>query len=201
MIWDRSNTIAMADLACVHCHGYGLRPGKAKRETVCGCVLRGIFRACYARFIVCEVYARNVGTWVRGEHCKGRDRHLMYGRKAEEFRADFCLMARRVLDELEHDVFRLHFLAERDCVYCCGRLHIDRGKFFHTVYLVQEKAGRAFAEVEPFGLFPMDEYFGGTTDRLRPSLCLPVLRSQPCAIPLRPPVTIRRQEEAAYAAA
>jgi hypothetical protein len=41
-------------------------------------------------------------------------------------------------------------------------LKIDRGTFFHTVYRVEEKLGRAFAETEPYALYPLDDYFGGT---------------------------------------
>jgi hypothetical protein len=39
-------------------------------------------------------------------------------------------------------------------------MKIDRGLFFHTVYRVEEKLGRAFVETEPYGLFPVDDYFG-----------------------------------------
>ena len=41
-------------------------------------------------------------------------------------------------------------------------LKMDRGTFFHAVYRIQQKLGRVFREVEPYALFPLDEYFGGT---------------------------------------
>jgi hypothetical protein len=46
---------------------------------------------------------------------------------------------------------------------CCSRLGLGRGNFFHAVYRIQEKLGRVFREVQPFSLFPLDEYFSGRT--------------------------------------
>ena len=34
--------------------------------------------------------------------------------------------------------------------------------FFHTLYRMQHKLGRAFSETEPYALFPTDEYFTPT---------------------------------------
>ncbi|HLY18739.1 MAG TPA: hypothetical protein VKR61_16020 [Bryobacteraceae bacterium] len=76
--------------------------------------------------------------------------------------ADFCLISRRTLTPMEYDVFRFHFLLGADWKLCCCRLHIDRGTFFHTVYRIEQKLGRVFRELEPYSLFPLDEYFGGT---------------------------------------
>ena len=39
---------------------------------------------------------------------------------------------------------------------------MERGDFFHEVYRIQQKLGRAFRELEPFALYPLNEYFGGT---------------------------------------
>jgi hypothetical protein len=38
---------------------------------------------------------------------------------------------------------------------------MDRGTFFHMIYRIQRKLGRAFRETEPYPLFPMSEYFAG----------------------------------------
>ena len=40
---------------------------------------------------------------------------------------------------------------------------MDRGEFFHEVYRIQQKLGRAFRELEPYGLWPLPEYFSGTS--------------------------------------
>lgn len=79
--------------------------------------------------------------------------------------ADFCLVSKRVLEPEEYDLFRYHFLLGADWKLCCRRLKMDRGKFFHCVYRIEQKLGRAFRELEPHSLFPLDEYFGGRAQR------------------------------------
>lgn len=75
--------------------------------------------------------------------------------------ADFTLVSRRNLDEIEYTIFRFHYLLGADWMLCCRRLKIDRGEFFHHVYRIQQKLGRTFRELEPYALFPLDEYFHG----------------------------------------
>jgi hypothetical protein len=41
-------------------------------------------------------------------------------------------------------------------------MKIDRGIFFHSVYRIQQKFGRVFRGLEPYSLFPLDEYFRGS---------------------------------------
>jgi hypothetical protein len=41
-------------------------------------------------------------------------------------------------------------------------MNLDRGSFFHTVYRIEQRLGRAFAETRPYSIYPLDEYFGGT---------------------------------------
>lgn len=76
--------------------------------------------------------------------------------------ADFCLVSRRVLNGLDHEVFRCHFLLGGDWRLCCRQLGIDRGTVFHTIYRIEQQLGRAFAELKPYSLWPLDEYFGGS---------------------------------------
>ena len=190
MIWDRSQTIALAKTACAHCHGYGLRPGRNDEEVPCGCVFRAIFRACYARFRDCATKEKHL-TQARLEFCKGKDTRVTYGRKTEEYIADFCLVSRRELTDFEYDVFRFHFLLGADWKLCCWRLNIDRGTFFHTVYRIESKLGRVFRELEPYGLYPLEEYFGGTVSKRMP--VRPAESIVPDALSvkaLRPPVRL-----------
>jgi hypothetical protein len=91
----------------------------------------------------------------------GRQRPGTWGRKDEEYIADFCLMARRTLNEEEHRLFRFHFLLGADWKLCCRKLGMERGNFFHAVYRIEQKLGRVFRETEPYPLFPLDEYFHG----------------------------------------
>jgi hypothetical protein len=124
-------------------------------------VFRAVFRACYRRFRDCACKEKYISR-AQLEFCHGKDTRMTYGRKVEEYLADFCLVSRRVLDPFEYDIFRFHFLLGADWKLCCWRLHIDRGTFFHAVYRIEKKLGRAFRELEPYSLFPLDEYFGGT---------------------------------------
>jgi len=102
--------------------------------------------------------------------CAGKERQLTWVRKDEDYCADFCLLSRRTLTDFEYDAFRFHFLLGADWKLCCRKMNIDRGTFFHTVYHVEQKLGRIFREVEPYSLYPLDEYFGGTLRKSRPSL-------------------------------
>ncbi len=91
---------------------------------------------------------------------KGVDTRRSYGRKHEEFMADFCLVSKRVLREPDYKIFRYHFLLGADWKLCCRQLGMDRGLFFHTIYRIESQLGRAFAEMEPYPLWPVSEYFG-----------------------------------------
>ena len=99
--------------------------------------------------------------------CAGKERQLTWVRKDEDYCADFCLLSRRTLTDFEYDAFRFHFLLGADWKLCCRKMNIDRGTFFHTVYRVEQKLGRIFREVEPYSLYPLDEYFGGTLRKSR----------------------------------
>jgi hypothetical protein len=48
-----------------------------------------------------------------------------------------------------------------DWKLCTRKLGIDRGNFFHAVYRIEQKLGRVFRELEPYCLYPLDEYFQG----------------------------------------
>ena len=177
MQWNRSNTIGLAKASCTFCHGYGLRPVRQGKETPCNCVFRSVFRSCYNRFRECVAQGEHIST-VSLDFCRGRDGRRMYSRKTEEFMADFCLVSRRSLDELEYRIFRFHFLLGADWKLCCRRLKMDRGNFFHAVYRIEQKLGRVYAELQPYALFPLSEYFGGVVRKDS------VLERGQCAAPL-----------------
>jgi hypothetical protein len=125
----------------------------------------------------------------------GRQRPSSWGRKDEEYIADFCLVARRTLDEFEYRLFRYHFLLGADWKLCTRNLKIDRGNFFHAVYRIEQKLGRMFRELEPYSLFPLDEYFSGPS---RSGAVGPQLvarhgtRAEPAVQHLRFPVPIKK---------
>jgi len=174
MNWTRSETLALAQQSCTFCHGLGLRPGRAGASAPCNCVFRAIFRACYARFQRCASKEKYVSR-VSLEANPGRLRKATWGLKNEEYIADFCLVSRRHLDDEQYRIFKFHFLLGADWKLCCRKLKMDRGEFFHEVYRIQQKLGRAFRELEPYALYPVDEYFNGSTrEKATPSTPFPV---------------------------
>jgi len=138
----------------------------------CNCVLRSIFRICHERFVKCVTQERYLSR-VSVEPHLGRSRPGTWGRKDEEYMADFCLVTRRALSEEEHRLFRYHFLLGADWKLCGRKLGLDRGNFFHAVYRIEQKLGKVFRELLPYPLFPLDEYFHGPS-RLGPR---PVLQN------------------------
>jgi hypothetical protein len=172
MQWSRSETLALAMHNCTHCHGSGLRLSKKATVSPCNCVLRAIFRVCWDRFARCVTQERHLSKVSLEPHA-GRQRPGTWGRKDEEYIADFCLTARRTLDDSEHQLFRYHFLLGADWRLCARKLGIDRGTFFHAVYRIEQRLGRVFRELQPYPLFPLDEYFHGPS-RIGPARVIAV---------------------------
>jgi len=168
MEWDRSETLHLAEQTCTFCHGVGLIIGRRGRCTPCNCVLRSVFRACLYRFRDCvakEKYLSRVSL----EVSLGNQRRNFWGRKDEEYIADFCLVSQRHLAPDELRIFRYHFLLGADWKLCCRQLKMERGTFFHMVYRIQQRLGRVFRELKPYSLYPLDEYFGAAA-RLAPEV-------------------------------
>jgi hypothetical protein len=144
-------------------------------------VFRAIFRTCFNRFREFCADADHIGT-VSLDFCRGRDGRRTYSRKREEYVADFCLVSRRVLDDYEHRLFRFHFVLGADWRLCCRQLRMDRGTFFHEIYKIEQRLGRVFAELRPYALFPLSEYFGG------------MIRKEPARCWLAEPLELRSEE-------
>lgn len=167
MEWTRSETLALAASHCTYCHGLGIRASRGNTTVPCNCVFRTIFRICHRKFRECAAPERALQN-VTLEFMPGKDRRLTYGRKAEEYVADFCAVSKRNLTPAEGQLFRFHFLMGADWRMCCKRLGLDRGSFFHAVYRIEQKLGRIYRELEPYGLFPVDEYFSAVGRDVRP---------------------------------
>ncbi|MGO9894437.1 MAG: hypothetical protein ACLPX8_09535 [Bryobacteraceae bacterium] len=163
--WTRATAIGLARATCVHCRGAGTRLIRETREVPCACVFRGIFRACYNRFRECVELGAHTGT-VSWDRLGGKTGRRYYSRKKEEYAADFCLVSRRALTEAEYALFRYHFLLGADWRLCCRQLKIDRGTFFHEVYRIEQLLGRTFAELQPYALYPVSEYFAGVMENV-----------------------------------
>ncbi|MBI1896328.1 MAG: hypothetical protein HYZ57_00515 [Acidobacteria bacterium] len=94
------------------------------------------------------------------ERNAGADGRIYYGRKNQEYVADFCLVARRSLTPGEYRVFKYRYLLGADWRLCSKRLKIDRGTLFHIIYRIEQRLGRTFRELEPYALYPLSDYFG-----------------------------------------
>ncbi|MCL5746164.1 MAG: hypothetical protein M1541_19915 [Acidobacteria bacterium] len=154
----------MAKHTCTQCFGLGLRAGRCGKPVPCGCVLRAIFRACFSRFRYCATKEKYMSR-ASLEFTGGREKRFTWSRKDEEYVADFCLVSRRSLSAEEYRVFKFHFLLGADWKLCCRQFRMDRGNFFHMVYRIETRLGRIFRELEPYCLYPLDEYFGTTPRR------------------------------------
>ncbi len=185
MEWTRSDTLALACPQCSFCHGLGLKDGEDNQLEPCNCVLRGIFRACYTHFRHCVIQDRHLSV-SRLELVNGSTSHYNWGRKDEEYIADFCIVTHRTLNDAEYRVFKYHFLLGADWRLCCRKLKVDRGMFFHFLYRIESKLGRVFRELKPYGLYPLGEYFE-TARRDAVSTGGRIFKVRPLRPPLRPP--------------
>ena len=155
MEWTRSETLALATNACTYCHGLGLRNGRRGEDKPCLCVFRTVFRICAARFRLCQEREKHkTGVTLEGN---------VWGRKNEEYVVDFLNVSKRSLSAEDWRIFTYHFLLGADWRMCTRKLGMDRGTFFHEIYRITERLGRVFRELQPYPLFPLDEYFHGTT--------------------------------------
>lgn len=183
MEWTRSETLVLAAHSCVLCNGLGLRTSEKDSSTKpCNCVFRNIFRACYARFRECAGKEKFM-SHVSFDALEGATPVRAWGRKDEEYVADFSLLSRRSLDEDEYRIFKFHFLLGADWKLCCRRLNLDRGAFFHAVYRIQNKLGRVFAETEPYALYPLQDYFHRHMVGVQPTQ-----NGTRKVVPIKPPV-------------
>ena len=170
MDWNRSNAIGLAMASCTKCGGHGMRRRRrGHKESPCNCVFRSIFRACYGRFREYATVGAQTGS-VSVELTHGPMGYRFFSRKREEFIADFCLTAQRELNEEEYKIFRYFFVLRADWKLCSRFTGLDRGNCFHAIYRVEEKLGRAFANLKPYQLYPIDEYMAGSvrTSRVVP---------------------------------
>ncbi len=180
MEWTRSETLALAAPGCNTCLGLGLRIGRNDSTHPCNCVLRAVFRTCFERFRNCVGREKHISK-VTLDPLPGKDHRGAWGRKDEEFSADFCLVSKRALTEFEYRIFKDHFLLGAEWKLCCRRLNVDRGTFFHSVYRIEQKLGRVFRDLKPYALFPVEDYFNGPMKGV--GACVPQN-----ALPIRPPL-------------
>lgn len=164
--WRDGECVALARQNCAVCHGSG-RTGKIVSPQVCNCVLRAVFRICWHKWSELSTADRSLSR-VQMENVlqRGNRRRPTYGRKWEEYIADFELLCRRTLADNPPElmIFDLHFIRGIEWHKAVPRLRgegfaMDRGQFFHVVYRIMSKLGGVLRTTQPYGLYPVDEYF------------------------------------------
>ena len=184
MVWNRSNTIALATRKCTTCLGAGLVMSRTGSDTACECVLRSVFLMCYHRFRDCvekEKYMSKVSLEIHS----GPNRRGTWGRKDEEYMADFLQLAQNNLTEEEFKIFRYKFLLGADWRLCQRKFGMDRGLFFYAVYRIEAKLGKAMAELQPYALYPVRDYFQSAPLK---QVAKAFPRRDEKVTPIRPPV-------------
>jgi hypothetical protein len=130
---------------CAACWGTGKKGAK-----VCACVLRAIFSQCWKQ---CCLRAEDIEP--RRQYRGSR----AYSFPGLEYSVDFLTIAKRTLSAEDWRVFEVRYLGQADWRTACRRLSMDKGKFHHSCYRIEERIGRACVETEPFALYPIRDYF------------------------------------------
>jgi len=186
--WGHSDVLALAKESCTHCQGSGLRhKNEQGQESPCNCVFRAIFRACYRKFRNLAQQEKHISRVRLEQVLNGKEHRQTWGMKDEEYMADFQIVTRRNLDPVEYRLFNYHYLLGADWRLCCRKLGMERGDFFHEIYRIQRKLGRVYRELQPYALFPLDEYFGGSV-RGNTRRILPNVIQMPSRRRLMPPL-------------
>ena len=91
------------------------------------------------------------------------------------------------MTESEYKLFKYHYLLGADWKLCCRKLKIDKGTFFHSVYRIQQRLGRVYRELQPYALFPLDEYFNGSSRLTAPKVVMmkPAGQRLSASVPLK----------------
>lgn len=155
----RGVALSLSLAGCRLCMGIGMIRNRLG-EKPCQCVLRGVFRVCwkeYARFQCSPPMPMAKLERLQNGYASA----VCYSRPREEYCADFILAARRTLDAKHFLLFEMFWLSNADWKMCARKLGVDKGQVFHAVYRVEAVLGRAFAEMQPYGLYPVDEYLHG----------------------------------------
>lgn len=152
--------LTLARWDCVFCNGKGIKPVRKGHE-ICPCVYRSIFRICLARYRRDRAYARMGVALEVGGGCPN------FTRPASEYAADFERLAMRRLSgwDVHQAIFQRHYLEGRDyrSAYVAAQRvdpGLSLGMFWHSAYQLAEWVGERLVTIQPYRLYPLDEYFG-----------------------------------------
>jgi hypothetical protein len=175
--WTRRYT-SNSSQNCVRCIGLGTVTGYGNKPRLCACVLRRIFRQLVDRYHVVGNTRRFTSTPNLETVPSGSDSTRTWGRKDEEYRADLWLLGKRILEPVHWQIFRRHQLGCEDSGICAS-LGLNRGNFFHAVYEIEERVARAAIELEPYALYPIDQYLSRGNGRGRRLRQMPLQMPKP----------------------
>lgn len=156
----------------------GIRP--------CTCSLKGIFRACYARFRDCVNDGRSLSRVSFDRSPTGRSNRGMWGLKREEYMADFELVARRNLSQSEYRLFRFHHILGASESMCAKRLGISTLVAKKAILRLETKLGASFVTLEPYALYPLYDYFNRLHSEPVKPCRLPAARARTSVVPHLP---------------
>jgi len=141
--FKRGSLASLADGRCMKCEGLGvIFVGCGFGHPIlCNCVFRGVFRKCFYQWQHAASFQ-----WSNIKH------------EEIDFAIDFEKIAVNRLTSIPAHVFRLHFLQGAPWKLCCQQMRISRGEFFHEVYRLEQRLGRVFVEMKPYGLYPIQKY-------------------------------------------
>lgn len=191
MVWTNSDVLALASLKCSRCDGTGFcrKADGSSSGAPCRCVLREVFRACLNRFRECVEKPKCLSITSLTRTSGPQGGRQVWGRKNEEFIADFQCIARRTLRPrtFEYTLFRYHYLLGADENLIFRQLRIEKDVFFNARERIIQKLGKAFRETEPFSLYPLDEYFSSLITRSGavPATLVPEDHFEPVRPPLK----------------
>jgi hypothetical protein len=95
-------------------------------------------------------------------------------------------VTKRTLSEAEYKIFNYHFLLGADWRLCCRKMKMEKGVFFHLLYRMMAKLGKTFAELEPYALYPIHDYFYGEFRGTGPKVIqMPSNRSLSSKVPIK----------------
>lgn len=190
MEWNKRDLGFLARSNCPLCKGEGCSPSNQRGIRPCGCSLKGIFRACYARFRDCVNDGRALSRVSFDRSPTGRSNRGMWGLKREEYKADFELVARRSLTQAEHRLFRFHHILGASAPMCAKRLGISTLAATKAIQRIEARLGVAFVTLEPYALYPLYDYFNRALSVPVKPCRLPAARARTSVVPRLP---VRRQ--------
>lgn len=162
--WKPEEVNGLAFVRCTTCKGRGLQWRAKMGIFPCGCVFRAVFTICAKRYQLIREYQDGemcTTNWGRIGDVRSKSVGYGYSLKNEEFSADFYLVAKRYLHGRDFQIFKLHYVDGFEWSHVCRALRIDRGFYFHRIYVMQAQLGYLFHELKPYPLYPLADYFSG----------------------------------------